>query len=164
MRLTLAYSCPLNAGKRPNKAGGSWHCDQCNQSVHDISGMTADDAARFLQMRSEDESLCGEWASDADGNVLFNLGRAAAAAVAIFAAGPAMADGLDSLPETALIALFGEDGAQNVQQDLAQQADALTNDTVAPEPLIRYARGVMVLPTFQPTPTPTGSTGSNNTP
>ncbi len=146
MRLTLAKACPLKAGKTPEKVGGKWFCDQCKEDVHDISGMTADDAARFLRMRGTDEKMCGEWATDSQGNVLFNLGRAAAAAAALFVAAPAMADGLDNLPDTALIALFGEDGAKNVRHDLEDDADAVTVGTVPPAIPIRPNRGMMVMP------------------
>lgn len=159
MRLTLTKSCPLKSGKSPDKAGGKWHCGTCNESVHDISGMTADDAARFLQLRGSDEQVCGEWAEDADGNVLFNLGRAAAAAAAIFVAGPAMADGLESLPDTALIALFGEDGATNVQHDLQSHSTEDVTET-ATQPIARpmyQMRGAVRPTTRTPpvTPTPT---------
>ncbi len=157
MRLTLAKSCPLKAGKTPEKAGGKWFCDQCQEDVNDISGMTADDAARFLRMRGSDQSMCGEWATDSEGNVLFNLGRAAAAAAAIFVAAPAMADGLDNLPETALIALFGEHGAKNVRQDIEGDTNAVSAEPAPPFRPVNHYRGRMVMPTRQP-PAPVAPT------
>jgi hypothetical protein len=158
MRLTLTKACPLKSGKPPDKAGGKWFCGECKENVHDISGMTADDAAQFLQMRRTDETLCGEWATDSDGNVLFNLGRAAVAAAALVVTAPAMADGLDTLPQAALIALFGEDGAQNVRYDLHHNIDTVTIEP-PPTPVVSHrTRGTMIRPQWQtgpPVPTPT---------
>jgi hypothetical protein len=69
--LPLDYDCPLELAKLPADASGTGrYCSACNQTVHDLSAMTEQQAAALLRARAS-EQPCVSFQFHADGRVRF---------------------------------------------------------------------------------------------